>query len=92
MTSLTNAQSLDLTEQRTTPQLSPKDIETANYIADMLLEMRKMAKSAHLSTLLVLLEVSFYEAFSLANRIEIPPDEIEKLYDLERAGRQSQGL
>jgi hypothetical protein len=92
MNGLTSAENLESIEKKPTTQLSPKDIQTANYIADMLLELRKMAKTAHLSTLMVLLEVSFYEAFSIANRIEIPPEEIVKLYEMERAGQQSQGL
>ncbi len=92
MNGLTRAEKLETIEQKPIKQLSPKDIETANYIADMLLELRKMAKTAQLSTLMVLLEVSFYEAFSLANRIEIPPEEIVKLYEMEQAGQQSQGL
>ena len=92
MNNLTHMQNTEAVKPKSQPQLSPRDIETAHYIADLLLEMRKMAKSANLTTLLVLLEVSFYEAFSIANRIEIPPGEIQKLYDLERAGQESQGL
>jgi hypothetical protein len=53
--------------------------EMAEYIADMLLQMRNMARSAGLKTLLGLLELSFCEAFSIANKVEIPPGEIEKL-------------
>lgn len=59
--------------------------ETAQYIADMVLELRNMAKAADLKTLQGLLEVSFYEAFSAANKIEIPAEEIEKLHVLSRA-------
>jgi hypothetical protein len=50
----------------------------------MLLELRKMAKAAGLKTLLGLLEISFCEAFSIANKVEIPPGEIEKLKRLAR--------
>jgi hypothetical protein len=63
-------------------KLDPR--ETAQYIADMVLELRNMAKSADLKTLQGLLEVSFYEAFSAANKVEIPADEIEKLRELSR--------
>lgn len=59
--------------------------ETAQYIADMVLELRNMAKSVDLKTLQGLLEVSFYEAFSVANKVEIPPDEIEHLRELSKA-------
>ena len=59
--------------------------ETAQYIADMMLELRNMAKFTELKTLQGLLEVSFYEAFSVANRVEIPEGEIEKLRELSMA-------
>ena len=55
------------------PSKDAKDQELAQYIADMLLELRKMAKAAGLKTLLGLLEISFCEAFSIANKVEIPP-------------------
>ncbi len=63
----------------------PDPRETAQYIADLVLELRNMAKSADHKTLQGLLEVSFYEAFSAANRVEIPPEEIEKLRELSKA-------
>jgi hypothetical protein len=68
--------------------LNAKTIDIANYIADMVLELRNMAKSAKLDTLLGLLEVTFYEAFSIANRVEIPPAELERLREMERAARE----
>lgn len=66
------------------PAKDAKDQELAQYIADMLLELRKMAKGGGLNTLLGLLEISFCEAFSIANKVEIPPGEIEKLRRLVR--------
>jgi hypothetical protein len=59
--------------------------ETAQYIADMVLELRNMAKSLEMKTLQGLLEVSFYEAFSVANKTIIPQGEIEHLRELSRA-------
>lgn len=59
--------------------------ETAQYIADMVLELRNMAKSVELATLQGLLEVSFYEAFSAANKVIIPEGEMEKLRELSKA-------
>jgi hypothetical protein len=53
--------------------------ETAQYIADMLLELRNMAKTAGLKNLQGFLEVSYYEAFSSANRAPIPEGEAERL-------------
>jgi hypothetical protein len=55
----------------------------------MLLEMRNMAKSAGLQTLLGLLEVTYCEAFSIANRVDLPEGELEKLRQLIRAGQQN---
>ena len=62
--------------------------EMAQYIADMLLEMRNMARSAGFPMLLGLLELSFCEAFSIANRVEIPVGEIEKLKRLAKAASE----
>jgi hypothetical protein len=62
-----------------------RERELAQYIADMLLEMRNMAKSAGLPTLLGLLEVTYCEAFSIANKVEIPEGELEKLRRLASA-------
>jgi hypothetical protein len=64
-------------------QLGVRD--TAQYIADMVLELRNLARTVDLKTLQGLLEVSFYEAFSAANRVEIPPEEIEHLRELSKA-------
>lgn len=61
--------------------------EVAQYLADMLIEMRNMAKAAGFKTLWGLLEISFCEAFSIANKVEIPPGEIEKLNRLAREGQ-----
>jgi hypothetical protein len=63
--------------------INPRD--TAQYIADMVLELRNIAKAAEMKTLQGLLEVSFYEAFSVANRVEIPAGEIEHLRELSKA-------
>ena len=67
--------------QKTTPDTH----ETAQYVAEMLLELRNMAKSTDMKTLLGLLEGSFYEAFSVANKVLIPEGEIEHLRELSRA-------
>ncbi len=74
---------------------TPKDIisklnsikarETAQYIADMTLELRNLTKDYNMKALQGLLEVAFYEASSEANRVDIPPEEIEHLNMLSRA-------
>ena len=63
----------------------PRARETALYIAEMVLELRNMAKSHDFKTLQGLLEVTFYEASTEANRVEIPPEEIEHLRMLSKA-------
>jgi hypothetical protein len=65
-----------------------REQETAQYIADMLLELRNIARSAALTTLFGLLELSFCEAFSIANKVKIPDGEIEKLRQLVRAASE----
>ena len=59
--------------------------EAAQFISDMSLELRNLAKANHLLTLQGLLEVAYYEAFSAASKREIPPGEIEHLKELSRA-------
>jgi hypothetical protein len=59
--------------------------ETAQYIADLVLELRNLAKAYSFTALQGLLEVSYYEAFSAANKVEIPAGEIEHLQELSRA-------
>ena len=66
-------------------KIIPDTRETAQYIADMVLELRNMAKSLGMKTLQGLLEVSLYEAFSVANKIIILEGEIEHLRELSRA-------
>ncbi len=61
--------------------------ETAQYITDMVLELRNLARTAELKTLSGLLEIAFYEAFSLANKVDIPPAEVERLKALEAAAK-----
>jgi hypothetical protein len=66
--------------------------ETAHYIADMILELRNMAKSAQLYQIMVPLEYSYYEAFSVANKVEIPPAEAERLKELARTAAELEAV
>jgi len=68
--------------------LADSQKETAQYITDMVLELRNLAQRAELKTLSGLLEIAFYEAFSLANKVEIPPAEVERLKVLEAAAKE----
>ncbi|MDE2385061.1 MAG: hypothetical protein KGO53_10625 [Alphaproteobacteria bacterium] len=59
--------------------------ETAQYIADMALEMRNLAKGHGLKALQGLLEVAYYEAFTVATQAELPEGELERLQRMSRA-------
>ena len=65
--------------------LTERQRDTAQYVADMILELRNMAKSAKLFQVMVPLEYAYYEAFSAANRVELPPGEAERIRELEKA-------
>lgn len=65
--------------------LTAQQRDVAQYVADMILELRNMAKSAKLFQVMVPLEYAYYEAFSVANRVEVPPGEVERIRELEKA-------
>jgi hypothetical protein len=60
-------------------QLAERQREAAQYIGDMILELRNMAKANRLFQVLVPLEYAYYEAFAVANKVEPPPEEVERL-------------
>ena len=64
-------------------------VESAQYIADMILELRNLAKAAEFNTLQGLLEISYYEAFAAANRIRIPNNEEAFLHELGSDARKA---
>ena len=67
------------------PGMSSRDV--AEYIADMTLQLSRLARSAGLTSVMVPLEFAYYEAFAAANRVEIPPEERRYLKTLEEACR-----
>jgi hypothetical protein len=70
--------------------LTAQQQDTAQYVADMILEMRNLAKAARLFTITVPLEYAYYEAFSIANRVKVPPEELERIRHLEKSARQAE--
>ena len=64
-------------------------VETAVYMADMLLELRNMAKDSGFSALQGLLEIAYYEAFSAANRINISAHEFERLKEISQDAKKA---
>jgi hypothetical protein len=61
--------------------------ETAHYITDMVLELRNLARGAELKSLSELLELAYCEAYSTANKVEVPPAEFKRLKTLEQAAK-----
>lgn len=64
--------------------------ETAQYIADMLLELRNLAKAADLKPLQGILEVGYYEAHSAAHRAPVPEGEAERLKKMGEDARKAE--
>lgn len=69
------------------PDVASRQRDTAEYISEMILELRNLARNHGLYTVMVPLEYAYYEAFSVANRVEVPPDEIERIKELSRVTR-----
>lgn len=63
--------------------------DTAEYIAEIILELRNLAKASEFNTLQGLLEISYYEAFGTATRIRIPEGEDEHLEEIGRDARKA---
>lgn len=64
-------------------------LQTAQYVADMLLELRHLSKCNGFTTLQGLLEISYYEAFNEANKIHVPTGEEEFLHGLGSDARKA---
>jgi hypothetical protein len=62
--------------------------DTAQYVADMILELRNMAKGAKLFKVMVPLEFAYYEAFAIANKVSIPKEEIDRLNVLAKTAQE----
>jgi len=61
--------------------------QVAEYICEMILELRSMAKATRLHKIMVPLEFAYYEAFAVAHAVEVPPEEDERLDRLEREAK-----
>lgn len=64
------------------PSLADRQRDTAEYISEMILELRNLARSLELHTVMVPLEFAYYEAFGIAHRVEVPPVERERIKTL----------
>lgn len=70
------------------PSLAQRQRDTAEYLSDMILELRNLARSVKLHTVMVPLEFAYYEAFGVAHRVEVPSAELERLRGLSRAAEE----
>ncbi len=67
--------------------------DVAEYIAEMILELRNLARSQKLFTVMVPLEYAYYEAFTAANKVEIPEAELKRIEELSKfSANLEQGL
>lgn len=62
--------------------------DTAEYISEMILELRNLARVQQLYTVMVPLEYAYYEAFSVANRVEVPDGEVERIKELSKTSQK----
>ena len=67
------------------PTLAERQRETAEYLTDMILELRNLARSVQLHAIMVPLEFAYYEAFGIAHKVEVSPVELERIKSLSRA-------
>lgn len=59
--------------------------DAAEYIAEMVLELRNLARNQRLYTVMVPLEYAYYEAFGVAHRVDVPEGEIQRIRELSKA-------
>lgn len=70
-------------QPKSNAEMNRRDV--ADYIADMTLELSRMAQSAGLTTVMVPLEFAYYEAFSAAHKVEVHAEELNYIRHLEDA-------
>ncbi len=93
---LANAPLLSMQTNRVPGKLAPtgapeparRQRETAEYLSDMILELRNLARANQLYTVMVPLEYAYYEAFTAANRVEIPREELDRIRELSKASQE----
>jgi hypothetical protein len=83
MTTVANKVKLP-TAKRAQPHRELSAKEVAQYSADILLELRQLARNSKLETLQSLIEICYYEAFSVVNQPSISAEEMSRLDALEK--------
>jgi hypothetical protein len=61
--------------------------QTGKHIADMVLELRNVSHRAGLTFLTQLLEMTYHEAFMIANRVTPPKAELDEVHEIMRRAR-----
>lgn len=79
----------DHTGESWAPSYDSAQKKLARDIAKSILEMRENAKKLGLYPIMIPLEFAYYEAFSIGNRVDIPPEELARLNFLAREGRKA---
>jgi hypothetical protein len=81
-----------VTPDQAAPSLRQRQRDTAEYISEMILELRNLARAHQLYTVMVPLEYAYYEAFTAANRVEVPQGEIERIKELSKISHDLEQL
>jgi hypothetical protein len=66
--------------------------DIASYSAELILDLRNLAKSEGFKTLQSVLELAYYEASSLAHPVKVTAEEIERLKEMEKAARLAEAV
>jgi hypothetical protein len=72
--------------------LAGRQRDAAEYIAEMVLELRNLARAHQLYTVMVPLEYAYYEAFGVANKVEVPDTELARIRELSKASQELEQL
>ena len=65
--------------------LTDRQRETAQYLSDMILELRNLARTVQLHEVMVPLEFAYYEAFGLACRVEISSEDMQRIEEIAKS-------
>ena len=68
--------------------LAVRQRETAEYLSDMILELRNLARTVELHAVMVPLEFAYYEAFGHAHQVDVPSDEISRIEEISKSAER----
>jgi hypothetical protein len=81
---VTEAESVVVASDNQADLRARRQRETAEYISEMILELRNLARAQQLYHVMVPLEYAYYEAFTASNRVDIPEADLKRIKDLSR--------